>query len=171
MRRLLIGPVVAISVGLCALVVGGGIADALIPDANGTLHACLKKQGDAYVIDPSAGQTCGKDTPLDWNKTGVAGAQGTIGPEGTIGPKGATGISGYEQQSTQFTTDGSGSGSGETDCSAGKVALAGGYELTTSLIPLHSAPNDDGTGWVVGVTGAANAAFLVSVICATNGGA
>ena len=74
------------------------------------------------------------------------------------------------QERDQETTDGSGNGSAEADCSSGEVALAGGYELTTSLVPLHSAPTSDGSGWVVEVTGAANAAFAAYAICATNGG-
>jgi hypothetical protein len=122
------------------------------------------------VIDPSTGQSCGKDMALDWNKTGATGLQGIAGPKGFTGFQGSSGSSGYEQQRDQETTDGSGNGSAEADCSSGKVALAGGYELSSGLVPLHSAPTNDGSGWVVDVTGTANATFSANAVCATNGG-
>jgi hypothetical protein len=159
-------------VGSVAVLLGARLAVATIPDANGTVHGCLRQvNGQVYVIDPSAGQTCGKDTPLDWNKTGAAGSQGIDGPKGFTGFQGTTGSSGYTKGFDQETTDTSGNGSAEAMCPSGTVALAGGYELDdVHLIPLHSAPASDGSGWVVDVTGAPSATFSASAICATNGG-
>jgi hypothetical protein len=163
--------VVAAAVG--ALVLAAGVALGSIPDASGTIHGCFKtSDGQLRVIDPSAGGACtSSETALDWNiqgaqgAAGPTGAQGIQGPQGAQGPRGATGSSGYEQIHVQSTTDGSGNGTAEADCPAGKRPVMGGYELTTGLHPLETRPNDDATGWVVGVTGKANSAFGVFAIC------
>ncbi len=173
MKRRLVQLGVALLVGSVAVLVGATLAVATIPDANGTVHGCLKKSnGQVYVIDPSAGQTCGKDIPLDWNKSGAAGPQGIDGPKGLTGLQGTTGSSGYQRTSDQETTDSSGNGSAEAVCPSGEVAIAGGYELTgpKAMVPLHSAPASDGSGWVVDVTDAPSQTFIAFAICVTNGG-
>jgi len=170
MKRGFVRPgVIAGLAGILAALLGAGLASA-IPGPNDAVHGCVKSKGQLYVIDPSAGQTCGKDAALDWNESGAAGLQGNAGPQGFTGFQGTAGSSGYEKTHDQEMTDSSGNGSAEADCSDGKVALAGGVGLTTSLTPLHSAPTNDGSGWVVEVTGTANAAFTAYAICATNGG-
>ena len=170
-RRLVQFGVVAM-VGSVAVLFGARLAVATIPDSNGTVHGCLKKsKGQVHLIDPSAGQTCGKDMPFDWNKTGATGPQGVDGPKGYTGFQGPTGSSGYVRAHDQEMTDTSGNGSAEAVCPSGTVALAGGYELDNiNLVPLHSAPASDGSGWVVDVTGAPSATFIASAVCATNGG-
>lgn len=171
MKRRIVRSAIVVVVGLTAVLMGARIAAATVPDANGTVHGCVKsKNGRLYVVDPSMGETCGKDMALDWNEPGATGQQGIAGQKGFTGSQGSPGNSGYVQERDQETTDGSGNGSAEADCPSGEVALAGGYDLTTSLVPLHSAPTSDGSGWVVEVTGAANAAFAADAICATNGG-
>jgi hypothetical protein len=160
-------------VGSVAVLVGARLAVATIPDANGTVHGCMKKSsGQVYLIDPGAGQTCGKDTPLDWNETGATGLQGVDGPKGYTGFQGTAGSSGYEQTYDQETADSSGNGSAEADCPSGTVAIAGGYYLTgpKPMVPLHSAPASDGSGWVVDVTDGPSQTFIAYAICATNGG-
>jgi hypothetical protein len=160
-------------VGSVAVLVGARLAVATIPDANGTVHGCLKKSnGQLYLIDPSVVQTCGQDVPLDWNKTGATGVQGIAGPKGDGGLQGSPGSSGYEQTYDQETTDSSGNGSAEADCPSGKVAIAGGYELSgpKPMVPLHSAPASDGSGWVVDVADGPTQTFSAYAICATNGG-
>src|SRR5258707_902353 len=117
MKRRLGWPGLVLAVGLSSAVLAGGITYAAIPDANGTVHGCLKSKGGVYVIAPSAGQTCGNDAALDWNKTGTTGLQGTAGPKGFTGLQGSAGSSGYEQKRDQESTDGSGNGSAEADCS------------------------------------------------------
>jgi hypothetical protein len=171
-RRLVQLGVVAM-IGSVAVLVGARLAVATIPDANGTVHGCLKKSnGQLYLIDPSVGQTCGKDMPLDWNKSGATGVQGIAGPKGEAGLQGSPGSSGYEQTYDQETTDSSGNGSAEADCPSGKVAIAGGYELTgpKPMVPLRSAPASDGSGWVVDVADGPTQTFSAYAICATNGG-
>jgi hypothetical protein len=158
-------------IAAAAVLAGATIAAATIPAADGTVHGCMtSKTGQLYVIDPSAGQGCSKDTALDWNKPGATGLQGVGGAKGAPGAQGTAGSSGYAQERDQESTDGAGNGSAEADCPSGEVALAGGYELSSSLVPLHSAPTSNGSGWVVDVTGTANAVFAAYAICATNGG-
>ncbi len=171
MKRRLVRPGVVTLIAAAAVLVGARIAVATIPAGDGTVHGCVKtNKGQLYVIDPGAGQTCGKDTALDWNKPGAPGPKGVDGPQGFTGFSGAAGVSGFEQVHGDYTADGTGNGTGTADCPSGKVALAGGFYLTSSLIPLESAPKSDGSGWEVTVTGTANAAYTVYVMCATNGG-
>ena len=173
MERKLVQLGIAAMVGSVAVLLGARLAVATVPDANGAVHGCLKtNNGQVYVIDPSTGQTCGKDMALDWNKTGATGPQGVDGSKGYMGFQGTTGSSGYEKTSDQETTDSSGNGSAEADCPSGKVAIAGGYELSgpKAMVPLHSAPTSDGSGWFVDVTDAPSQTFWTYAICATNGG-
>lgn len=170
MKRKLVAPGLAVAAALLAALVVGGITRAAIPGPGGVIHGCMKTKGQLYLVDPAAGQTCKQDTPLDWNEPGPSGPQGTDGPQGFAGGSGPSGSSGYETQHVQSTTDGNGDGSDEADCSTGKVALAGGYELQVGLKPVHTGPTSDGSGWAVEVTGKSNAVFSVYAICATNGG-
>ena len=171
MNRKLVRPGATCLIALAAVLAGATIANATIPDADGTVNGCVKSgNGQLYVIDPSVGQTCKKDAALAWNKPGAGGPQGLAGPQGFTGAQGTAGSSGYETMRDQETADGSGNGSAEADCSSGRVAVAGGYELSSSLVPLHSAPTSDGSGWVVDVTGTPNAVFAAYAICVTNGG-
>ena len=159
------------AVALAATLAGAKIAVATIPAADGTVHGCVKSsKGQLYLIDPGAGDTCGKDGVLDWNKPGATGTKGIDGPKGFTGAQGTPGSSGYETARDQETTDSSGNGSAEADCPSGKVAVAGGYEISYLLVPLHSAPTSDGSGWVVDMTGTPNTTFAAYAICVTNGG-
>lgn len=67
----------------------------------------------------------------------------------------------------QFSTDQNGDGTGEVDCSSGKRVLMGGFETasTQPMRPVVSRPNDDGTGWIITVTGGVGG-FVVTAICA-----
>lgn len=165
MKRRLVVPV-----AVCVALVAAFAARAAIPAPSGAIDACVKSKGQLYLVDPGAGQTCGKDAPLEWNRAGADGPQGIAGQQGFAGSQGTAGSSGYEIQHVQDTTDGSGDGSNEADCSTGKPALAGGFELQTGLRPVHTGPASDGSGWVVHVAGKPNAVFSGYVICATNGG-
>lgn len=82
---------VLVTWGACA----GGVARADVPDAGGTIHACIqKKVGNLRTIDPDAGQTCRpSEDPLDWSATG-SGAEGPPGPAGPAGPQGPQGPAG-----------------------------------------------------------------------------
>jgi hypothetical protein len=139
---------------------------------------------------------------------GVAGAQGpkgAPGPAGPRGPKGDTGISGYEVRTWRYSKDDANSDMGPgyvgvgggaiatVACSAGKVALGGGYWFTSehdngfnSLAltdgsgviasfpgrmnwnnsPATVKPNDN-SGWIVQVNDKVNLADMtLYVICA-----
>jgi hypothetical protein len=132
--------------------------------------------------------------------TGLAGAAGATGPQG---PKGQDGVSGYEVHLWRYSKDDASSDMGPgyagvgggaiatAACSAGKVALGGGYwftsegdngfnaqALTDGSVVVASfpgrmdwstntvRPNDD-SGWIVQVNKKVNAADMtVYVICA-----
>jgi hypothetical protein len=85
-----------------ALVVGGALAYASIPDAGGSIHSCFKptdatKIGGAAltVIDSANGGACkAGDTALPFNQQGPAGPQGQSGPTGPAGAQGPSGPTG-----------------------------------------------------------------------------
>ncbi len=154
-----------------ALAAASGIAYAAIPGSDGVIHGCVNASGGVRVIDPGAGGSCSTgESALNWNLTGAKGATGLQGSPGPTGNAGPAGSSGLERDVKQFNTDESGNGTGEVDCPSGKVALNGGFE-PSSTQPLHaiaSKPNEDGTGWIVSMTGGVGS-FVVTAICATGG--
>jgi hypothetical protein len=160
---------------LTAAALGVGVAWATIPDATGVIHGCyLNSNGKLFVIDTGAGQTCSAgETALDWNLTGGQGATGptgdtgTTGPSGPSGPQGSDASSNYERVNASFLTDGSGNGTGEADCSAGKRPVMGGVAVSGPIYPTASHPNETGDGWVATVTGSANRQYLVYAVCVT----
>jgi hypothetical protein len=88
MNRLIVVTVL----GAVALV-AGGTAWAVIPDSDGTFHACVNQAtGLVRVIDPdrsgslgrciSSGPALLRETPVKWNQTGPAGPQGPPGQPG-----------------------------------------------------------------------------------------
>ena len=84
MKRLLISILV-----VAAVATASSVAWATIPDASGVFHACVKKGGQVHLIDPSAGDACGKnETGASWSQTGPAGPSGAPGPQGPPGPPG-----------------------------------------------------------------------------------
>jgi hypothetical protein len=154
-----------------AVAAASGIAYAAIPGSDGVIHGCVNPSGGVRLIDPGAGGSCSAgETSLNWNLAGAKGATGTQGPPGPAGDAGTAGSSGLERDVQQFNTDQNGDGTGEVDCSSGKRVLNGGFE-PSSTQPLHaiaSKPNDDGTGWIVTMTGGVGS-FVVTAICATEG--
>jgi hypothetical protein len=101
--------------GAVAVLAGGGIAYAAIPDSgSGVFHACvLNNVGTVRLIDPSRSGLLGRcdtrlETAVSWNaqgQPGPAGAQGEkgdpgpkgdAGPQGEPGPKGDTGAPGAQ---------------------------------------------------------------------------
>ena len=150
------------------LAAASGIAYAAIPGSDGVIHGCINASGQVRVIDPGAGGSCSTgESALNWNVTGGKGPSGLQGPPGPTGASGAAGSSGYEQDVKQFNTDENGDGTGEVDCSTGKRVLNGGFEpsSTQPLHPVASKPNEDGTGWIVTMTGGVGS-FVVTAICA-----
>ena len=91
-----------LALGLAAVVVvlvGGGVAVAAIPGADGVITGCFDKRTGALRIIDAAKQTCRQsETRLTWNQrgargpagaTGLTGATGLPGPAGPAGPAGA----------------------------------------------------------------------------------
>jgi hypothetical protein len=67
-----------------------GTAVAVIPDGDGTIHACYNSNGIVHIIDPSL-DSCGQnETSLTWNQTGLQGPQGPQGVPGPMGPAGTS---------------------------------------------------------------------------------
>jgi len=134
---------------------------------------------------------------------GDLGPAGPQGPKGDPGAKGADGISGYEVRTWRYSKDddnsdmgpgyvGVGSGAIATvACSAGKVALGGGYRFTSEHDNGFHSPSiydgsgvvasfpgrmdwstntvkpNDNSGWIVQVNSKVNAADMtLYVICA-----
>jgi len=102
-----------ITSAITALLVGGGVAVASIPNSSsGVISGCYDvKTGVLRVINTEAGATCSakSETSLLWNAqgpkgdagltgatgpTGATGAQGPAGPQGVPGQQGATGPQG-----------------------------------------------------------------------------
>jgi hypothetical protein len=168
-----IAAVVAVAV---AIAFGVGVAKATIPDATGAIHGCFALDGGKLrAIDTGAAATCdaGTEVPLDWNLTGGQGATGLPGPQGVQGFQGLSGAagngvaSGYERVSASFATDGTGVGTGEADCSDGKLVGGGGVATQSQSYATASRPTDAGDGWTADLRGIANRQYSVYAICVT----
>lgn len=111
--------VAAVASSVVTSLVVGGFVMASIPDAQGTIHGCLKKNGQLRVID-TASETCaGTETPLSWNQRGPAGPPGAPGPAGPAGPQGPSGPPG--------------SGSGKHVIGGGDIPFQAGGTVDTPL--------------------------------------
>jgi hypothetical protein len=76
-----------------AVVVGGGIAWAAVPDDSGVITGCYDSRyrtGNLRIIDAD-GRCLRSETRITWNQEGPAGAQGPAGPQGEVGPAGPQG--------------------------------------------------------------------------------
>jgi hypothetical protein len=158
------------------------------------------------ALQGKVGQTGATGLQGPKGETGPGGPQGLKGPAGLQGPKGETGISGYEVRTWRYSKDdansdmgpgyvGVGSGAIATvACSAGKVALGGGYWFTSehdngfnSLAladgsgviasfpgrmdwnnnPATVKPNDN-SGWIVQVNDKVNLADMTLYVTCAN---
>ncbi len=73
----------------------GIFAYASIPSADGVIHGCYKKSGGILrLVEDSATQCSGNESPLTWNQTGDRGPAGPQGPQGLQGNVGPTGPQG-----------------------------------------------------------------------------
>lgn len=134
---------------------------------------------------------------------GTTGAQGPAGPQGATGAAGGPGISGYEVDTWRYSKDDANSDMGPgyvgvgggaiatVACTAGKVALGGGYWFTSehdngfnsqalsdgsgviASFPgrmnwsTNTVKPDDNSGWIVQVNNKVNLADMtLYVICA-----
>jgi hypothetical protein len=72
--------------GIALALIAGGAALGAIPDASGTIHGCLARNGTLRVIDTDAAGSCTRsELALNWN------VQGPVGPRGEQGPAGPQG--------------------------------------------------------------------------------
>jgi hypothetical protein len=163
---------------LLAVVGAAAAATAAIPDANGVIHGCYKRnapnRGLMRVIDSEAGQTCPSGyAPLNWNRTGPAG------PRGPAGPAGASGVSGYEiigsTKTVQVDAGQTNYGDFIDTCAArNKRPVGGGGYLT--LPDAVGDPPSPAPGWSVGATfpfnnGQGTEAWVVQLVRAPGGAA
>jgi hypothetical protein len=82
-----------IAPAIAVVLVLGGSALASIPDADGTIHGCLGKNGGLRLVEAS--EDCRpNETPIEWNQSGREGATGATGVTGPTGLSGATGPTG-----------------------------------------------------------------------------
>lgn len=84
-------------VGVGVLALAGGFAYASIPDADGTIHACLLKSLEQVrIIDSDTMECRPNETPLSWNQQGPQGDTGPQGPQGDTGAQGPQGDTGAQ---------------------------------------------------------------------------
>ena len=75
--------------------IGGGVAHAAIPDANGVIHGCyVTSSGTIRIIDDAVTTCRPSETAVQWNISGPIGPQGPAGAQGPHGETGATGLQG-----------------------------------------------------------------------------
>jgi hypothetical protein len=107
------------------LMIGGAVAYAQIPSADGTIRACYDNSGSLRVLDEGA--SCPKNWkgPISWNQKGQPGADGADGTNG---------VSGYEKVVGPFdkvvpATSPPETGVAAAHCPDGKVATGGGGSM------------------------------------------
>jgi hypothetical protein len=115
MRRVTIA--VAAAAAVAVAIMGGAIAYASIPDANGVIHGCYTvKGGSLRVIDTAKGQTCATGQhALNWNQ------------KGTQGPPGPAGVSGYSVARCTLAEDGTTGNFSVASSSGGTCSVTGDY--------------------------------------------
>jgi hypothetical protein len=117
-KQLTIGRKGIVVLLVAAAVLITGTATAMIPDADGVIHACFKKSGGSLRVVDSALTSCASsETALDWNQSG---------PPGPTGPSGPAGISGYEIVTTSQQTTDRLLVVQDASCPSGKKVLGGG---------------------------------------------
>lgn len=82
---------IAFVVGIAACAVFGIAVVADIPNSNGTIHACYKRNnGDVRLVDgPSDCRN--NELHISWKQVGERGPAGPQGPQGPVGPQGSQG--------------------------------------------------------------------------------
>jgi Phage Tail Collar Domain len=135
---------------LLAVLVGGSIAWATIPDANGVIHACYNtSSGKLSVMDasnPKLSACAANEAPLSWDQQGAQGPSGPQGVRGETGPKGPTGDSAVADAYVSHfgTNTGQAQAANGTTCTLGEMRLtasptrtAGGVPATGQLLPIN----------------------------------
>jgi type VI secretion system secreted protein Hcp len=106
---------------IAALGAGAAVGVAAIPDADGTVHACVTTAtGAVRIIDSATTTTCGAgEQAVTWNQQGPQGPPGPAGPQGDQGPRGATGDTGSSGGSSPSDNGSSSNNSFSTPSQAG----------------------------------------------------
>lgn len=124
-----------------ALVLGGTVAWAQIPSADGTIRACYDTGGNVKLIDEGKSCPKGWKGPISWNQQGQPGADGTDG------------VSGYERvEATDLheITDAITPSFVEiVSCPPGKVVVGGGGVVGLGAALGASSPIGDSTWQIV----------------------
>lgn len=158
--------VIAASAG--ALLLGGTVAYASIPDSDGTFHACVGNTSATlkplYMLDKATSTCPSSYTEKTWGQTG---------PAGPAGPAGASDFYGLQEDKTSPANSGA-----ATDllCDSGDYAIGGGYHvdgsgmdvMTSEPYGIHN--STAANGWTVTVlnpTGT-DVNFQTRVICVDN---
>ena len=84
---------VALALAAPSAAFAGRLAPQAYASANGTIHACVAKQGDPRLVSEGAPCRMG-ESHIDWNQTGPAGLPGSPGPQGPVGLQGDPGAAG-----------------------------------------------------------------------------
>src|SRR5438874_270210 len=84
---------VALALAAPSAAFAGRLAPQAYTSANGTIHACVAKQGDPRLVSEGAPCRMG-ESHIDWNQTGPAGLPGSPGPQGPVGLQGDPGAAG-----------------------------------------------------------------------------
>jgi hypothetical protein len=139
------------------LMIGGAVAYAQIPSADGTITGCYMKSGGSIRIIDTGASCKSSETKLTWNQKGQPGTNGT---NGTPGTNGTNGVSGWEIV-TRSDDDGDIANIKSLGtiivCPTGKKVTGGGgsASVTTaaggSRFPalLESEPGNEGRSWNV----------------------
>src|SRR5256885_7097641 len=84
---------VALALGAPLAAFAGRLAPQAYASANGTIHACVAKQGDPRLVSEGAPCRMG-ESHIFWNQTGPSGLPGSPGPQGPAGLQGDPGAAG-----------------------------------------------------------------------------
>src|SRR5438445_10575330 len=84
---------VALALAAPSAAFAGRLAPQAYASANGTIHACVAKQGDPRLVSEGAPCRMG-ESHIFWNQIGPAGLPGSPGPQGPAGPQGDPGTAG-----------------------------------------------------------------------------
>ncbi len=124
--------VVAFLVGATSLV--GAQALLQVPDANGVVHTCYKKDNGQWRVVNDATDCLPSEVSLDLNQLGPAGPKGDtgVGATGATGTQGATGATGTQGATGTSGTQGVAGATGTVGATgpAGPTGLVGATGVT-----------------------------------------
>jgi hypothetical protein len=176
-------PSPALIVSLLAVVLAmGGLAVAAIPDGNGVIRGCYKKNKGTLRLVSSSSKCKKSERAISWNQQGTAGQVGAKGDKGDAGTKGDTGAAGatnvverYVESTTTATNS-----SLQANCQAGERAVGGSSELQAGSIttlfffepggePVPGTQGSTPTGWRASWynSDASSKTIRVSAVCAS----